>query len=58
MQPTTSPTNTIEKCSPRSSVEVWANHLRPILVPHFSEYNYVATFWDQVKNLQEELTMV
>lgn len=58
MQPTTSPINTIKKCSPISSTKVWAKHLRPILVPHSSEYNYVATFWDQVKNLQEESTMV
>lgn len=49
MQPTTSPINTIKKCSPLSKAKVWAKHLRPILVPHSSEYNYVATFWDQVK---------
>lgn len=49
MQPTTSPINTIKKCSPLSKAKVWAKHLRPILVPQSSEYNYVATFWDQVK---------
>lgn len=49
MQPTTSPINTIKKCSPLSKAKVWAKHLRPILVPHSCEYNYVATFWDQVK---------
>lgn len=49
MQSSTSPINTIKKCSPLSKVKVWAKHLRPVLVPHSCEYNYVATFGDQMK---------